>query len=171
MASPARSAREQTKLGKAGDLPLELETERDAGVPYVYTLEGDVEDVSRQHIANRASVTVHPGAVVRRRPAAGLLSRAEGRPEDGDRRGRPRRHGRGGVPVDVKLTQIQWKSVRRAEGNGFYTWDTERKEVPCGQLGRHDRQLIPCRSTFRFANGGYFMLEAHRRVPATAASR
>ena len=28
--------------------------------PYMYTLEGDVEDVSRQHIANRASLLVHP---------------------------------------------------------------------------------------------------------------
>ena len=37
-----------------------------------------------------------------------------------------------GVPVQVTLTQIQWQSVRRAEGNGFYTWDTERKEVPAG---------------------------------------
>ena len=25
-----------------------------------------------------------------------------------------------GVKIDVKLTQIQWTSVRRAEGNGFY---------------------------------------------------
>ena len=36
-------------------------------------------------------------------------------------------------PVDVTLTQIQWNSVRRAEGNGFYTWDTERKDVPAGE--------------------------------------
>ena len=36
------------------------------------------------------------------------------------------------MPVTVTLTQIQWNSVRRAEGNGFYTWDTERKEVPAG---------------------------------------
>ena len=33
---------------------------RDVDFAYRYTLEGDVEDVSRQHIANRASVTVHP---------------------------------------------------------------------------------------------------------------
>ena len=41
-----------------------------------------------------------------------------------------------GVPVDVTLTQVQWNSVRRAEGNGFYTWDTERKEVPGRARGR-----------------------------------
>ena len=44
-----------------------------------YTLEGDVEDVSRQHIANRASITVHPAPwyVGVRRPA--LLPRTEER--------------------------------------------------------------------------------------------
>src|SRR4029078_347946 len=42
---------EQTQLGKTGDLALTLDTRRDAGVPYIYTLECDVEDVSRQHIA------------------------------------------------------------------------------------------------------------------------
>ena len=29
--------------------------------------------------------------------------------------------------------RIQWNSVRRAEGSGFYTWDTERIEVPAGE--------------------------------------
>ena len=52
--------REESKLTKAGDLALQLDTLRQAGVPYLYTLEGDVEDVSRQHIANRGSLTVHP---------------------------------------------------------------------------------------------------------------
>ena len=34
--------------------------------------------------------------------------------------------------MTVTLTQIQWTSVRRAEGNGFYTWDSERKEIEAG---------------------------------------
>ena len=32
----------------------------------------------------------------------------------------------------LALHQIQWQSVRRAEGGGFYTWETERKEVAAG---------------------------------------
>ena len=52
--------REEGVLGTTGDLALSLETTRAAGIPYVYSLEGDVEDVSRQHIANRASAVVHP---------------------------------------------------------------------------------------------------------------
>ena len=52
--------RDEGTLTKAGELPLALTPQADAGVPYMYTLEGDVEDVSRQHIANRSSLLVHP---------------------------------------------------------------------------------------------------------------
>ena len=53
-------SRDEATLAKTGDLPLTLTPQADAGVPYMYSLEGDVEDVSRQHIANRASLLVHP---------------------------------------------------------------------------------------------------------------
>ena len=125
-------AAKDAQLTATGDLPLTLETEPAAGAPYSYTLEGDVEDVSRQHIANRASVVVHPApwyVGVRRIPYFNeqshgvhteiVVAALDGTPVTG-------------VPVHVTLTQIQWNSVRRAEGNGFYTWDTERKEVPAG---------------------------------------
>jgi uncharacterized protein YfaS (alpha-2-macroglobulin family) len=151
--------REQAKLGKAGDLPLKLDTRRDAGLPYVYMLEGDVEDVSRQHIANRASVTVHPAPWyigVRRPPyfleqKNGLKTEIVAVAIDGS--------AAAGVPVDVKLTQVQWQSVRRAEGNGFYTWDTERKEVPAGSW-TVTTGADPIPLDIPLANGGYFMLEA-----------
>jgi len=151
--------REQTTLGRAGDLALTLDTRRDAGVPYLYTLEGDVEDVSRQHIANRASVTVHPAPwyVGIRRPSY-FVEQKQGLKTEIvavglDAVPAP------GVPVEVKLTQIQWQSVRRAEGNGFYTWDTERKEVPAGSWKvTTGTEPVPLNVTF--ANGGYFVLEA-----------
>lgn len=120
------------QLGATGELPLDLHTKIDAGVPYAYTLEGDVEDVSRQHIASRTSVVVHPAPwyVGVRRPSYfteqrdGLktelvVAGLDGAPVSG-------------LAIDVTLTQIQWTSVRRAEGDGFYTWDSERKEVPAG---------------------------------------
>ena len=75
------------------------------------------------------------------------------------------------MPVDVKLTQIQWTSVRRAEGNGFYTWDTERKEVPAGSWTVTTRAPSRCRSTSPLPNGGYFVLEATARDGERAASR
>jgi uncharacterized protein YfaS (alpha-2-macroglobulin family) len=146
-------------LARTGDLTLDLETARDAGVPYTYALEGDVEDVSRQHIANRANITVHPAPwyIGVRRPSyfveqkTGLKTEIvavglDAAPVSG-------------VPVTVTLTQVQWNSVRRAEGNGFYTWDTERKEVPAGKwtvttAGEPVPLDIP------FTSGGYFILEA-----------
>jgi hypothetical protein len=147
------------QLSADGQLSLTLTTDAKAGLPYSYTLEGDVEDVSRQHIANRKSMLVHPApwyVGVRTLPlfnqqkdgvrtelvAAGL----DGKPVPG-------------VPIDVTLTQIQWQSVRRAEGNGFYTWETERKEVPAGQW--HVTSTAgPLPFTAPVPAGGYYVLEA-----------
>src|ERR1044072_6565970 len=110
------------QLTPEGQLALTLDTDAKAGRPYSYTLEGDVEDVSRQHIANRKSFVVHPApwylgikqmqlfndqkdGVKTELIAVGL----DGNPVTG-------------LAIDVKLTLIQWVSVRRAEGNGFYSW-------------------------------------------------
>jgi alpha-2-macroglobulin len=156
---PGPLKREQTQLTKTGDRALELETKADAGIPYSYTLEGDVEDVSRQHIANRASITVHPAPwyVGVRKPAyfidqkTGLKTAVVTVAPDG--KIAP------GVPVTVTLTQIQWSSVRRAEGNGFYTWDTERKKVPAGSWTVTTADA-PVPLEVPIPNGGYFILEA-----------
>ena len=90
-------------------------------MPYAYTLEGDVEDVSRQHIANRTSLVVHPAPWyigIKQVPLFG--EQRDGLKTELDRR-RPRRRSRcPASTIDVKLTQMQWTSVRRAEGNGFY---------------------------------------------------
>ena len=155
--------RDETMLTAAGDLPLSLETRRDAGIPYVYSLEGDVEDVSRQHIANRASLTVHPAPyyVGIRRPSyfieqkTGLKTEVVTVGIDGQVAA--------GVPVDVTLTQVQWTSVRRAEGNGFYTWDTERKDIEAGKWSvTTATDPVPLDITFK--NGGYYILEARSRA-------
>src|SRR2546428_724863 len=37
-----------------------------------------------------------------------------------------------GVTVTVDLQRVQWNSVRTATGNGFYSWETKRKEIPAG---------------------------------------
>jgi len=154
--------REEGTLTATGDLPLTLDTEREAGIPYVYSLEGDVEDVSRQHIANRASLTVHPAPwyVGVRRPSY-FLEQKTGLATEivaVGLAGAPV----AGVPVDVTLTQVQWTSVRRAEGNGFYTWDTQRREVPAGSWSvTTGAEPVPL--AIPFTTGGYFILEARGR--------
>ena len=61
-----------------GSFEVELETKGGDGVRYDYQIEGEVTDVSRQRIANRASISVHPRRGLRRRQAA-LLRRSVGR--------------------------------------------------------------------------------------------
>jgi alpha-2-macroglobulin len=150
------------KTTRAGEVALDLPTRLDAGIPYIYTLEADVEDVSRQHIANRASITVHPADwyIGVRRPGyfteqkAGLKTELVALSPAGQ--------AIAGVPIEVKLTQVQWNSVRRAEGNGFYTWDTERKLVPAGSWTVTSAEKpVPLEASL--PTGGYFMLEATAR--------
>jgi alpha-2-macroglobulin len=157
--------REETQLARTGDRALQLETKADAGIPFAYTLEGDVEDVSRQHIANRTSVTVHPApwyVGVRKPPyfveqKTGLKTEIVTVAPDGTVAP--------GVPVKVTLTQVQWTSVRRAEGNGFYTWDTERKEVPAGSW-TVTSAAAPVPLEIAIPNGGYFILTARADADA-----
>ena len=147
----------------AGELALDLPTKLDAGVPYVYTLEADVEDVSRQHIANRASVTVHPAPwyVGVRRPE--LLPRSEDRPEDRadrDLAGRPdrgRRADRGQADADP----VEQRAPRRRQ-RLLHLGD--RAEAGARRLvdGDHARDK-PVPLNAPLPSGGYFELEATAR--------
>ena len=152
----------ETKTARSGEIAVDLPTKLDAGVPYVYTLEADVEDVSRQHIANRASVTVHPADwyIGVRRPNY-FLDQKTGL-ETELVAVSPAGQVVAGVPIEVKLTQVQWNSVRRAEGNGFYTWETEKKLVPAGSwtVTSADKP-VPLKAPL--PAGGYFELEATAR--------
>jgi uncharacterized protein YfaS (alpha-2-macroglobulin family) len=160
--APEEVSRDEATLAKSGELALALTPQADAGVPYLYTLEGDIEDVSRQHIANRASILVHPASwyIGFRRSSyfvqqkSGLQTEIVTVAPDGQVAT--------GVTVEVKLTQIQWNSVRRSEGNGFYTWESERKEVPAGSWTVTSAgEPVPLSVTL--PNGGYFILEATAR--------
>ena len=141
--------------------------------PYAYTLEGRrrgrVAAAHRQpHQRCRAS-----GAVVHRRQAAAVLQSAERRrrgPSSSRSASTARRSP--GIPIDVTLTQIQWHSVRRAEGNGFYSWETERKEVPSGEW-HLTSAADPVPLDIPLPAGGYFILEARaaRRPGALRPSR
>jgi uncharacterized protein YfaS (alpha-2-macroglobulin family) len=150
---------ENAKLDAEGQLSLDLETSRDAGKPWEYALEGEVTDVTRQAIAGRASFRVDPApwyVGLKRPPYFGDVDKGvDTEVVAVDPQGAPA----AGVPVHVTLTQVQWNSVRRAEGGGFYTWDTERKEVPAGEWDvttseKPEPLHVPLES------GGYFVLRA-----------
>jgi alpha-2-macroglobulin len=142
-----------------GALSRDVATARDAGRPYRYTFEAEVEDVSRQRIAGRAGEIVHPAPWyigVRRPPyfvdqRAGLQTAVVAVRPDG--------MVAPGVPVTVTLTQVQWNSVRRAEGGGFYRWETERRLVDAGTW-TVTSGADPVPLAIPLPNGGSFILTA-----------
>lgn len=146
-------------LGPDGLLSLDLETAKDAGRPWEYALEGEVTDVTRQAIAGRASFRVDPApwyVGLKRPPYFGDVGKGiDTEVVAVDLSGAPA----AGVPVHVTLTQVQWNSVRRAEGGGFYTWDTERKEVPSGEWDVTTTET-PAPLHVPLETGGYFVLRA-----------
>jgi uncharacterized protein YfaS (alpha-2-macroglobulin family) len=149
-------------LDAEGGLSVSLEPERSLGRPFQFTFEATVTDVSRQQISGRASFRVDPApwyVGLRRLPyfaqvkdgvatevvAVGLGGGAVD-----------------GVDVELSLTQVQWHSVRRAEGQGFYTWETERRERPAGSW-KVTTALTPVQLALPLEAGGYFVLKAVAR--------
>jgi alpha-2-macroglobulin len=152
-------SQEEGKLDAKGELRLPLQTEKAAGAPFEYRLEGVVTDVTRQQIAGRASTRVDPAPwyIGLRRPpyfadapkgidteviAAGLDGLAVA-----------------GVTVKVALKRIQWASVRQAEGDGFYDWESERKEVDAGEW-TITTQAQPVPLHIPLTEGGEYLLIA-----------
>ncbi len=67
-----------------------------------------------------------------------------------------------GVTTTVSLFRVQWNSVRRAEGDGFYTWDTERIEIPAGQWTVTTADT-PVPLAVPLSEGGSYVLRATAR--------
>ena len=145
----------EQKLNAKGELKLTLDTDLTDGEPWAYELEGDVTDVSRQHIANRTSFRVDPAPWyigLHRMPyfgeaAKGIDTTVVAAALDGT--------ATPGVNVEVDLVRIQWNSVRKAEGHGFYSWETERKEIPAGHWAV-TTQAQPAPLHIPLENGGYY---------------
>ena len=156
---PATLQTKEETLDGQGRLILDLATDLRAGRPHLYTLEADVTDVSRQTIAGRASFRVDPAPwyVGVKRPAFFADARAGLDTEivAADLTGRAA----AGVPVHVVLTRVQWTSVRRAEGGGFYTWETERKDVRAGSWDLTTTDT-PVPLHVPVEEGGYYVVRA-----------
>jgi hypothetical protein len=160
--APEGLQQRQAALDAQGQLELDLETDVAAGRPFEYSLEGDVTDLSRQTIAGRAAFRVEPAPwyIGLRRPPF-FADVARGADTDVIAVGLDGALV-AGVPVKLTLTQVQWHAVRRAEGHGFYTWETERKEV---EVGAFDvtTAATPVPLHVPVPTGGYFVLRATAR--------
>ncbi len=150
--------RKEGALDPQGQVKVEIPTRTGDGVPYTYTLEGTVTDVSRQSLSGRASLPVYPAPflVGLRRPGyfvdAGRDLESEVVAAGLDGSAAP------GVKVRLSLVQVQWHSVRRAEGNGFYTWECERREVE-KWTGEAETAGEPAPVRIPVAEGGYYLLK------------
>src|SRR5574340_45822 len=124
---------DEVTLDARGERSVQYQTPKDSRVPFAYTVEGDVEDVSRQHIAGRSAVIVHPAPwyIGVKRPSSYFVEQKAGF-TTGIVAVTPEGVVTPGISVTVSLTRTQWHSVRRAEGNGFYTWETTTEEVNAG---------------------------------------
>jgi uncharacterized protein YfaS (alpha-2-macroglobulin family) len=67
------------------------------------------------------------------------------------------------IPVRLTLVRVQWNSVRRAEGSGFYTWETERIEVPAGEWTITSAST-PVAHQMPLSEGGSYTLRAEAAV-------
>ncbi len=150
---------DEATLDAKGDLKLTLDTELAAGWPFVYQLEGVVTDVTRQEIAGRASFRVDPAPWylgVKRPPyfaeaKNGVDTEIVAAAIDG--------LATPGVKVNVELKKIQWVSVRQSEGEGFYAWESERKQVDAGKW-TVETKATPVPLHIPLAEGGEYLLIA-----------
>jgi uncharacterized protein YfaS (alpha-2-macroglobulin family) len=146
-------------LTAGGEFSRAVKTPRDSGWPYQYTFEGDVEDVSRQHIANSASIVVHPAPWYIGVHSIPYFTNQRDGVQTSIVTVTPQGVATPGVKVTVALKQIQWNSVRRAEGGGFYTWETERRLVDVSSQ-TVTTGVDPAPLTITLPSGGSFMLIA-----------
>ncbi|MGE0454721.1 MAG: MG2 domain-containing protein [Vicinamibacteria bacterium] len=147
------------ELDAQGRLALELPTDPGLGRPYLYTLEGEVTDVSRQALAGRASFRVDPAPFYLGLRQPPFFAQAGGSLDTeliaAGLDGLPRP----GVAVSVQLVRVQWTSVRRAEGQGFYTWESQRKELPAGEWSV-TTAAAPAPLSLPLEQGGFYVLRA-----------
>jgi uncharacterized protein YfaS (alpha-2-macroglobulin family) len=122
------------RTGPLGLLALDAGvSETPGGRTYAYTVEAEVADLSRQRIANRTAVTVHPASVYAgvRRPSTGFAE--AGKPDrleivaaapDGARRA--------GIGVEVSFVRREWRWIRKRGVDGEWFTENEVVEAPAG---------------------------------------
>ncbi len=145
------------KGGLSTSLPLTLPEQRGAEV---VTLEAEIEDVSRQTVAARASAIVHPGDfyVALRTPDdffAAKGSVIEPKVEALD----PAGHAKSGVKVKIELLRRAWKTVLQASGEVGSHYESHPVDTSVASCDlTTGSALVGCSLTV--PDAGYFILRA-----------
>ncbi len=141
-----------------------LEVAPNAG-PQRFTVEADVTDASHRHIANRASVVLHPAKRYAGVKAAGSwFGVGDHVPvELGviDTEG----HAVDGAAITAKLERIEWVSVRRRTAGGSVEWDWTAKRIEEGRCAvTSEKQPVKCTLDLRKSGSYEIKAEVDGRV-------
>ncbi len=153
------SAAHDTKLDAAGHLSTNLATSSGNDFASGYQFEGDVEGLSRQHIAGRAWLAVYPASVlVGLKQPPGFVNASSGASIDTvvlDLQGRAVAE----MPVHFSLFRREWFSATTGIG-GYQNW--KMRDVPAGEV---TVQSAPASKPVHIAvpSGGSYVLRATTR--------
>lgn len=123
-----------------------------------YTIEAEVEDVSRQRVANRTSLTVHPGQLyVGVRPPSGFSQAGQPVTVEAlvtDTTGKRT----GGRAFEVEVVHRTWRSVRQKDAGGGLTTVSEPVEqtVHTCPLTSNAQSAVSC--AFTPKDAGFYIL-------------
>lgn len=141
---------------------------------YLYTVEAEVTDVSRQRQANRVALTVHPAALY-----AGIRPRNTGFAEEGKPVAldvvavNPEGTRQAEAEVEVSVVRRDWKFIRKKGIGQRWTSVTEPVEEAAGSC-KLKTQATPVNCTFTPKQGGFYVAkavvhDASGRTQATSA--
>ncbi len=118
-----------------------------AGRTFAVTLEAEVTDVSRQRIANRAEVTVHPAAVYAGLSAGDGFATA-GRPATVTLiAAQPDGALVAGLPLALDVARRTWKSIRKNESGSWFTVSEAVDEPVTTCKATSAADAVPCAFT------------------------
>lgn len=155
-------ARARAAIGSDGTVKVPLGPAEPWGTRTVrVTLEAEVEDVSRQRVANRAVLVVHPASrYVGVRVPGGFGE--VGKPFSPelvatDLEGKHV----GGAPLAVKVSRREWKSIRRRDpDSGRFTTVSEPEHVPVKECALASDAAAPVRCELVPEKPGLYVIEA-----------
>jgi hypothetical protein len=148
-------AADGTAVVDVGEVPAS------AGRTWSIDIEAEVTDVSRQAVANRTSVVVHPASVVVGVEVAdgvGAVGQATAlRLVAVDLQG----HRVAGRPIDVRVLRREWKNVRRRGAYAsFFEETSEPVDTPAGACAGLVSAAAPVGCAFTAAKPGLHIVEA-----------
>ncbi len=144
-----------------GELPIVPgKVEAPGEKPWVYTIEGEVEDVNRQTVAGRKEVIVHPAtAYVGLRASTGFMQSGTEYNLDTvavDTDGKRVK----GKKVTVTVSARVWKSVKKKDATGGFSTvsEPEEKQVHQCELESAADGPVPCK--FKPVDAGFYIVKA-----------